>query len=136
VAILREIYPEGLGEPSRAVTQARLPATTPRHELGALERAQRPDQNRAGDALALANDVEKVMRPVGEVDVGETRLPEHGAVAHRGAPVSVARRVLGPVGFGLDDDAGGEAFGGLVGQDAADEIDRDLPGVPVVEGGL
>jgi hypothetical protein len=48
----------------------------------------------------------------------------------------VARGVLGPVGLGLHDDAGDETFGGVVGQDAAEEIDRDPPGVPVIESGL
>src|SRR5215212_2814567 len=73
------------------------------------------------------------MRPVRQVYVGETRSAEHGAVAHRRAVVGVAGGVLWSVGFGLDDDAGGEPFGALVGEDAAEEIDRDLPGVPVIE---
>jgi hypothetical protein len=48
----------------------------------------------------------------------------------------VAGGILRAVGFGLDDDAGGESFGGFVGQDAAEEVDRDLPGVSIVETGF
>jgi len=70
VAVLREVYAEGLGELSGAVAQARLPAATPHHERAALKRTQRPDQDGAADALPLADDVEQAMRPVGEVDVG------------------------------------------------------------------
>jgi hypothetical protein len=45
----------------------------------------------------------------------------------------VTGRVLRTVSLGLDDDAGGDAFSGLVGQDAAQKVDRDLPGVAVIE---
>jgi hypothetical protein len=76
-----------------------------------------------------------VVYPVGEVDVGETRPLEHGAVAHRRAPVSVAGRVLRAVGLGLHDDPRGDAFGASTGQDAAQKIDRYFPGIPVVEVG-
>jgi len=45
----------------------------------------------------------------------------------------VASGVLGPVGLRLDYDAGGEALGSLVDEGAAENVDRDLAGVPVVE---
>jgi hypothetical protein len=45
----------------------------------------------------------------------------------------VAGRVLGPVGLRLDHDAGREAFGLLVDEDTAEEVNRDLSGVAVVE---
>jgi hypothetical protein len=45
----------------------------------------------------------------------------------------MAGRVLRTVSLGLDDYAGGDAFRGLVDQDAAQKVDRDLPGISVIE---
>jgi hypothetical protein len=45
----------------------------------------------------------------------------------------VAGRVLRTVSLGLDDDAGGDAFRGLVGQEAAQKVECDLPGIAVIE---
>lgn len=47
----------------------------------------------------------------------------------------MAGGVLGPVGLRLDYDAGGKPFWGLVDEGAAEDVDRDLSGVPVVEAG-
>ncbi|CAA9394695.1 MAG: hypothetical protein AVDCRST_MAG22-760 [uncultured Rubrobacteraceae bacterium] len=47
----------------------------------------------------------------------------------------MAGGVFGPVGLRLDYDTGGEALGGVVDEGAAEEVDRYLPGVPVVETG-
>ncbi len=44
-------------------------------------------------------------------------------------------RVLGTVGLGLDDDTRSEALWAPVGQDAAEEVYRDLARVAMVEGG-
>jgi hypothetical protein len=48
----------------------------------------------------------------------------------------VASGVLRTVGFGLHDHARGKAFRGVMSEYAAEEVDRDVPGIPVVEGGL
>ena len=45
----------------------------------------------------------------------------------------MAGRILRTVSLGLYDDAGGDTFTGLVGQDAAQKVECDLPGVAVIE---
>jgi hypothetical protein len=45
----------------------------------------------------------------------------------------VARRVFRSIGFDLYDHAGGQTFGGIMGQDTAKEIYRDVARIPVVE---
>jgi hypothetical protein len=45
----------------------------------------------------------------------------------------VACRVFRSVGFGLHDHAGGQTFGGIMGQDTAQEIYRDVARIPVVK---
>jgi hypothetical protein len=98
-----------------------------------LQRGESPDQDGAANPLRFADGVEKMMDAVGEVDVGEPRAAEHRAVAHRRAVVGVACRVLRSVGFGLHDHAGGQTFGGIVGEDTAQEIDRDVARIPIVK---
>jgi hypothetical protein len=97
--------------------------------------AKCPDQDGASHPFTLANYIEQVVYPVGEVNVGEPRLTEHGAVSHRRAVVGVAGGVLWPVSLGLDDYTGGGAFGRAVGKNAAQEIHGDFPGIPVVKVG-
>jgi hypothetical protein len=48
----------------------------------------------------------------------------------------VARWVFGTVGFRLHDDTGGGTFGGVVREDATEQVYCDLAGVPVEESGV
>jgi hypothetical protein len=48
----------------------------------------------------------------------------------------VASGVFGTVCLSFYDDARGATFGGVVGEDATEEIYRDLAGVPVEESGV
>src|SRR5215218_2743161 len=133
VAILRQINAQSLGEPARTLAETRLPAAAPDHQRAAVEGMESPDQDGAPHSFPFADHVEQAMHPVGEVDVGEARPAKNRAVAHRRAHEGVPGRVLRTISLGLDDDARGYAFSGLVDQDAAQKVDRDLAGVAVIE---
>ena len=52
-----------------------------------------PDQDRLRIAILAGDDVEAVMHPVDEVDVGGSSDPEHRGVARGQSPVGVRGRV-------------------------------------------
>jgi hypothetical protein len=106
------------------------------HQFFPFSRTEGPDQDGASDALGLADDVEKVVGPIREVDVSDSRGTEDVAVAHGRALVRVARRILRTVGFSLYDYARGETHLAVVGEDTAEKFDRELSGIPGVKGGL
>ena len=59
----------------------RQPAPALGHDLDAQQRLEGPDQDGAGDALGLADEVEHVVVAVGEVDVRRTGRAVHDGVA-------------------------------------------------------
>ena len=73
------------------------------HQLDALGRLERADQDGGGAALGLGDRVQQAVDPVGEVDVGAPGRAEQGLGAGVRAAEGVAGRVRLVVGLGLDD---------------------------------
>jgi hypothetical protein len=80
------------------------------------------DENSRTDPFGVRREIEQVMDPVAEVDVGATWYGEHGRVPLRLSGSSVARGVFGScVGFSFSDSQDHV----LALQVAADELARD-----------
>src|SRR5918995_1003291 len=136
VAVVSQIDAERLRQASGAVAEVARTAPPTFHQGFARCGTEGPDQDRAPDALGLADHVEQLMRSVGEIDVSDSGRAEDVAVAHRWPFVSVARWIFWPVRLRFDDHTRGETFSGVVGENAAEEIHRHVSWVSVVEGGL
>ena len=128
---------QGLGQLARSVRE--LPRfchapTVLAHRFDPLDRLQSADQDRFGNALGRADEVEHHVQAVGEVDVGMARRPEHRAIAWRPPPVRMAGRVIFEVRLGLDDDAGQRlTCRQAVYDDLAEQLLRRRPRVLLVE---
>ena len=123
---------ERLGQLARSRAEVLGPLESPprAHEVEALERLERADQNRRAHALLLADRVQQRMDAVGAVHVGVAGRTEQHARA-RGQPgVRVAGRLRLVVGLRLDYPPGGAA----VREHAADEVLGDLEDRAGVEG--
>ncbi len=96
---------ERLGEPSRSRAEQAIrlyPAPGP-HGRQSRARLERPDQDRAGDALALADEIETPVHPIGAVDIGVAGRAEHRGIACRAPAKTVRGGILVVIGFDLDD---------------------------------
>src|SRR6266568_3392318 len=98
---------ERLGEPprSRAEQAIRLYPAPGSHGHQSRARLECPDQNRAGDALALADEIDAPVHPIGAVDIGVAGRTEHRCVARRASAETVGRGVLVIISLDLDDPA-------------------------------
>jgi hypothetical protein len=115
---------ESLAEPAGArAEQLELVEAAPSpHLVDAVTRLEGADQNRLGNALRGAHEVEAPVDPVRPVDVGVSRRAEHRCVP-LGAPAkAMCRRVLVVVRLDLDDGTADAVHEEL----HADELRRDL----------
>src|SRR5262249_2297422 len=71
----------------------------------APRRLERADQYRARDALALADEIDAPVHPVGAIDVSVAGRAEHRGVAGRAPAETMCGRVLVVIGLDLDDQA-------------------------------
>ena len=96
---------ERLAEPARAGAEETLVVQTspPAHLVEPMGRLERPDEDRVGDALWLADEVDAPVDPVRAVDVRVAGRAEHRGVTLGQAAVAVCGRVLVLVGLELDD---------------------------------
>jgi hypothetical protein len=85
-------------------------------------------QHRAGDAVALADDVEAVVHAVREVHVRVAGRTEHDRVARRS--LAAARMRCGVVGvrFDLDDPPAQHPTADAAAEDAAEQCQRQVLG--------
>lgn len=95
-------------------------------ELVARDDLGRADEDGRADAFPIGDEVEHPVDAITEVDVGVTRLAEHGRVALGLAEAAVVGGVAAvAVGLGLGDAQGDPPRDEL----AADEVNRHLEGV-------
>ena len=97
-------------------------AATAAHRGEAVCRLQRPDQDGAGAACFLADEVEAPVDAVGTVDIGIAGRAEHHRVALGAADVGMRCRVGVMIGLNLDDDAAHA----IDQQCCADQLGRDV----------
>ena len=117
----------------RARSRKRSGSTIACHDRDAFERLERPDQDAGADALRFARDIQHPGNPVGEIDIGVSRLEKERTNARRHPSVGVPGGVADDVGLGFDNTAAGYPFRQFAHQQLADEkagergrIDRQL----------
>ena len=96
---------ERLAEPARpGAEQARSVETAaPPHDVDAVHRLERPDQDCCSVSLALTDEVQAPVDAVRPVDVRMAGWAEHRRVPRRPAPEAVSGRILRIVGLHLHD---------------------------------
>lgn len=131
-------YAEGLAQLSRAIGEIdvafRRPTPFP-HQLDAVQRLERTDQDRTRLIHGTGDGVDAPVHAVDEIDVGVawrtverrgSRRPSRGCVT--------GEIVLAEVGLGLHDTPGGDAIRSPALEDGAQQLARDGFGVARVEG--
>src|SRR5712691_3530494 len=107
--VLRVGDAERLAQPPRTRAQQPLVGRTaaPAHGGKPERRRECADQDGAGDAFRLADEIEAPVDAVGAVDIGVTGRTEHHRVARGAAVEGMRRGVALVIGLDLDDDAVG-----------------------------
>ena len=121
---------EGAGEFAGAAGEV-AGAASLAHGLEASEGLKRPDEDAAGGAVGLGDDVEALVHPVDEIDVGMAGGAEDDAGARGESAGGVGSEIADTeVGFDFDDAAGGF----VVDENLAQQVARDGGGGAAVEG--
>lgn len=122
---------EGAGEFAGASGEIMLPAAAFAHGLDTLKGLKRADEDAAGGAIWLGDDVEAFVHAVDEINIGAARGAEDDAGARGESAGGVSGEVADTeVSFHFDDAAGGFAMH----EDLTQQVARDFDGGPTVEG--
>jgi len=114
---------KGFGQTPRPAREVAKPEGTAAalHVLYPLEGLQGTDQDATACTGPFSGDVEHEVVAVSEIDVGETAVKKHGAIAGSLAAKMVRRGVLGRIAFGFDDSSAQPTLGKLANDHFADE---------------